>query len=81
MRLPRDVAASDLIKASEKFGYRVTHQTGSHIRLTTSVHGEHHITIPNHAPIRLGTLNAIIGEIARHLSLDKSEVLHRLFSD
>ena len=29
-------------------GYEVTRQTGSHLRLTTEVNGEHHITIPNH---------------------------------
>ncbi|MEK7770741.1 MAG: type II toxin-antitoxin system HicA family toxin [candidate division NC10 bacterium] len=30
-------------------GYRVTRQTGSHLRLTTLERGEHHVTVPRHA--------------------------------
>ncbi|MCH8056390.1 MAG: type II toxin-antitoxin system HicA family toxin [Proteobacteria bacterium] len=34
MRLPRDLTGARLVKALEKkFGYTVTRQTGSHIRL------------------------------------------------
>lgn len=47
MRLPRDLSGSDLAQALRKLGYRVTRQTGSHLRLTTTEHGEHHLTIPN----------------------------------
>ncbi|NYE57789.1 putative RNA binding protein YcfA (HicA-like mRNA interferase family) [Carboxydothermus ferrireducens DSM 11255] len=35
----------------------VTRQTGSHIRLTTTLKGEHHVTIPLHDPLKIGTLN------------------------
>lgn len=48
MRLPRDLSGSDLAQALRKFGYSMTRQTGSHIRLTTYEHGEHHLTIPQH---------------------------------
>ena len=44
MRLPRDLSGRDLAKALAKLGYKTTRQTGSHIRLTTQQHGEHHIT-------------------------------------
>lgn len=47
MRLPRDIPASELIKLLEKLGYQISRQKGSHIRLTTTRHGEQHITIPN----------------------------------
>jgi predicted RNA binding protein YcfA (HicA-like mRNA interferase family) len=60
MKLPRDISATELIKKLQKFGYTITRQKGSHIRLTTTVYGEHHITIPNHNPVKLGTLSGII---------------------
>ncbi len=52
MRLPRDMPSKELIKLLKKFGYEISRQKGSHIRLTTFLEGEHHITIPNHNPIR-----------------------------
>jgi predicted RNA binding protein YcfA (HicA-like mRNA interferase family) len=55
MRLPRDLSGQDLIKALHKLGYQMTRQTSSHIRLTTQRHGEHHVTIPDHDPVRGGT--------------------------
>ncbi len=48
MRLPRDLSGSDLAQALHKLGYSITRQTGSHLRLTTHEHGEHHLTIPQH---------------------------------
>ncbi|WP_313890641.1 type II toxin-antitoxin system HicA family toxin [Planktothricoides raciborskii] len=50
MKLPRDLSGQDLVKSLKIFGYEVSHQTGSHIRLTTQQQGEHHITIPAHNP-------------------------------
>jgi len=41
LRLPRDVSGDDLAKALSDSGYRVTRQTGSHLRLTTTEAGEH----------------------------------------
>ena len=74
MRLPRDLSAKDLIKALKPLGYELTRQTGSHIRLTTVEKGTHHITIPNHDPLRLGTLNAILNDVAEHLEVSRSEL-------
>ena len=34
MKLPRDLDSADLVKALARLGYRVTRQTGSHLRLT-----------------------------------------------
>jgi predicted RNA binding protein YcfA (HicA-like mRNA interferase family) len=79
MRLPRDISASELIKLLQKFGYSISRQKGSHIRLTTTQQGEHHITIPNHHPIRLGTLSSIITDIADHFKLTKEEVANKIF--
>lgn len=48
MKLPRDLSGQDLAKALKIFSYEISHQTGSHIRLTTQEKGEHNITIPAH---------------------------------
>ena len=59
-------------------GYTVTRQTGSHIRPTTQNQGQHHITIPNHSPIKVGTLNAILRDIADHFGLSRDELLDQI---
>ncbi len=80
MKLPRDLSGEELAKALEKFGYMVDRQTGSHIRLTTQENGEHHITIPNHSPIKIGTLSAILRDIENHFDVTREELLTQLFS-
>ena len=79
MRLPRDVSGSDLAHTLRKLGYSITRQTGSHLRLTTTEHGEHHITIPQHNPLRIGTLSAILTDVALHLELTREQLHHQLF--
>jgi predicted RNA binding protein YcfA (HicA-like mRNA interferase family) len=48
MRLPRDVGGRELAKLLGKYGYEVTRQTGSHMRLSKREGTEHHVTIPDH---------------------------------
>jgi len=79
MKLPRDLTGQKLAKALEKLGYVIDRQAGSHIRLTTQEHGEHHVTIPNHSSIKIGTLNAILRDIANHFKSDRDELIKRLF--
>lgn len=79
MKLPRDVSAQDLIKASKKLGYEITRQTGSHFRLYTQQNGQHHITIPNHDPIKIGTLSAILSDMALHFKTSKDQIIQQLF--
>ena len=80
MRVPRDVAGNDLAKALSRLGYEVTHQTGSHIRLTTRRGGEHHITISAHEAVRIGTLSAILRDVAEHEGITRDDLLEELFS-
>ena len=79
MRIPRDLTGKELIKALSRLGYEVTRQSGSHIRLTTSKNGTHHITIPDHRPIKVGTLSGILGDIAAHHQMTREELLAFLF--
>ena len=58
----------------------MTRQTGSHMRLATQMHGEHHITIPRHDALHVGTVAAIFGEVADHLGLSREALVERLFA-
>ncbi len=80
MRLPRDVRGEDLVRALAQFGYRATRQTGSHVRLTTETRGTHHITVPRHKALRVGTVAAIVRDVAVHFEMDEDELRSRLFS-
>jgi len=60
-------------------GYESTRQVGSHIRLTTRENGEHHITIPSHNPLKVGTLSSILKDIAEHFKITKEKLFERLF--
>ena len=75
MRLPRDISGTQLAQALTEFGYLVTRQTGSPIRMTTQRAGAHHVTVPAHNPLRVGTLNSILGDVSSHLGISKEDVL------
>jgi predicted RNA binding protein YcfA (HicA-like mRNA interferase family) len=79
MKLPRDVSGAGLARSLAVLGYRVTRQTGSHLRLTCEQPRQHHVTIPAHDPLRVGTLSAILGDVATHHGLARDELLTRLF--
>ncbi len=80
MKIPRDISGKVIIKKLEKLGYKQTRQSGSHIRLTANIQGmDHHITIPNHNPLKIGTLNNILRDIALHHSKSKNEIIKSLF--
>ena len=79
MKLPRDVSGAQLVKALAALGYRVTRQTGSHIRMTCELPKQHHITIPDHDSLRVGTLSGILSDVAAHHGLTREVLQNRLF--
>jgi len=79
MRPPRDLSGHDLVRALAAFGYTVTRQTGSHTRLTTRQGGEHHVTVPQHSELRVGTVSGILGDVAKHFGMSRDELVERLF--
>jgi predicted RNA binding protein YcfA (HicA-like mRNA interferase family) len=79
MKLPRDLTGIELAKALTALGYQITRQVGSHIRLTSMQPREHHITIPAHDPLKVGTLAAILADVTAHHKLSRDELLTRLF--
>jgi predicted RNA binding protein YcfA (HicA-like mRNA interferase family) len=79
MKLPRDLSGSDLAAALGRVGYRVVRQSGSHVRLTRDEAEQHHVTIPAHDVLKIGTLAAILNDVSVHLKLDRDDLLKRLF--
>ena len=81
MKLPRDLSGVELARALAKAGYQITRQTGSHIRLTTELPSQHHVTIPAHESLKVGTLSSILGDVAAHLQIDREDLLKNCSTD
>jgi predicted RNA binding protein YcfA (HicA-like mRNA interferase family) len=80
VRLPRDLSGRELVRLLRRYGYEPTRQTGSHIRLQSSFKGHiHQITIPDHASLRIGTLSAILSDVAEYAGIDRADLAHDLF--
>ena len=79
MKIPRDVNGADLARALHSLGYERVRQEGSHIRLTTEVNGTHHVTVPNHKPLKTGTLvGGVLKPVAAHYGLTVEALVQRL---
>lgn len=78
-RLPRDLSGAELIKALRRLDYHETRTTGSHVRVTCPGPPQHHLTIPKHDPIKVGTLAGILDELAQAQHLSREDVLKALF--
>jgi len=59
MKLPV-ISGVKLVKVLAKFGFKVDHQTGSHIILRLEKYPFTRLTVPKHKAIRTGTLLAIL---------------------
>lgn len=68
------ISGKDLVKFFAKLGYKVDHQTGSHIILRHNDPPHRRLTIPNHKEVSKGTLRAII----RQAGLSREEFLNLL---
>lgn len=53
----------EVVKALSKIGYKMDHQTGSHIIMRHKDPPHRRVTVPHHKVISRGTLRAIIREI------------------
>ncbi len=79
MKIPRDLSGADLISIlSRNFGYRRLHQVGSHVILETDSPRRHRIAIPDHNPLRIGTLNSILRAVASAQGIDKKDIARLL---
>jgi len=77
MKLPRDVNADMLIKVFLRYGYSVTRQVGSHVRLSNK-DNHHSITIPRHNPLKVGVLHNIIKDFCTVNDISTQDILNKL---
>jgi predicted RNA binding protein YcfA (HicA-like mRNA interferase family) len=62
------------------YGYNLIRQRGSHMRLASTFMGyEHHVSVPRHNPLKVGTLDDIIGNVAEYLEIGQDELTQKLF--
>lgn len=78
-KLPLNLSGKNLITQLKKPGYEQIRQVGSHVRLTTPEKGGHHITVPSHDPLKIGTLSNILKDIASHFEISKEDLINKLF--
>lgn len=80
MKLPRDISGDELASLLRPYGYRLTRQTGSHLRLASTARGRpHHLTIPAHRALKVGTLSSILADVASYLEVERGQLLDELF--
>lgn len=78
MKIPRDCDGAALARALRRLGYEVRRQTGSHMQLTTQRGGEHHLTVPDHSPLKVGLLHGLLKDVAAHQHLTVEQLLQEL---
>jgi predicted RNA binding protein YcfA (HicA-like mRNA interferase family) len=78
VKIPRDCSGVELARALRRLGYEVRRQTGSHMQLTTQQGGEHHVSIPNHHPLKVGLLNGLLKDVAAHHNLTLEQLVREL---
>lgn len=80
MKLPRNIDGDELASLLKRYGYRIDHQTGSHQRMSAVISGKtHDLTIPRHKPLRVGTLNEILKDVAEHQKISRDKIIAELF--
>ena len=79
MKVPRDLSGVQLVKVlCRDWCYRVIHQEGSHIILQTDAPTPQRLSVPNHNPLRVGTLNSIVRAVAAHKVVERQQLLETL---
>ncbi len=79
MKIPRDLNGADLARRLAAYGYTVTRQSGSHMRLSRQVaEQQQHLTIPAHKPLRVGTLRQILKDVASQCGIGLEEVVQAI---
>ena len=79
MKLPRDLSGPRLIQAlCRSWGYTKVHQVGSHVLLEAEEPSHQRLSVPNHKALRIGTLNSILQDVARHKGVSRNAILSSL---
>ena len=83
MKLPRDLSGEEVVRLLvRRFEYQIIRTRGSHmtVRRETTSDQPHNVTVPRHRNLSVGTLDAIIGDVAKAVGLPKAEVRETLFN-
>jgi predicted RNA binding protein YcfA (HicA-like mRNA interferase family) len=79
MKIPLDLSGAQLVKVlCRDWNYRVVHQEGSHIILQTDTPAHQRLSVPNHNPLRVGTLNGIMRAVSVHKGVERQKLLDAL---
>ena len=82
MRLPRDLSGEEIARLLRRhYGYQLSRNRGSHMTVAAQTPSgtRHSVTVPRHRNVSVGTLDAIVGDVAKAFGLAKVEVLDALF--
>jgi predicted RNA binding protein YcfA (HicA-like mRNA interferase family) len=79
VKLPRGLYGRELARVlCARWAYRQVNQVGSHIILQTEIPQRHRLSVPDHKPLRIGTLNAILREVAAAKGVTREDILATL---
>lgn len=79
MNLPRDLYGRDLARVlCARWAYQKVNRVGSHIILQTETPQHHRVSVPDHKPLRIGTLNAILRQVAAAKGVTREDILATL---
>ncbi len=76
MRTPGALSGKELIKFLSIYGYTITTQRK---KITIQENGEYHLARSNPSPLKIGTPNGIITQVANHFSVTKNQVFENLY--
>jgi predicted RNA binding protein YcfA (HicA-like mRNA interferase family) len=80
VKVRRDLGGEELARRLAVFGYKVVRRSGSHIRLTsTRMSTEHHVTIPAHRVLKVGTLASVLKDVAGYLQIERKALDREIF--
>jgi predicted RNA binding protein YcfA (HicA-like mRNA interferase family) len=77
-KIPRSLSGSKLCERLSRLDYFADQRSGSHQVMTTLANGEHHVSVPQHKPLIVGTLNGILKDVAQHFNISVTELLRKL---
>ena len=79
MKTPRNLNGTDFAASLVRhWRYRYVHQSGSHIIIDTEEPFHQRLSVPNHKPLKSGTLNALVRLAAVHKGVTKQDILNSL---
>ena len=72
MRLPRDLSGEEVARLlGRHYGYQHSRNRGSHMTVTAETPSG---TVPRHRNVSVGTLDVIVGDVAKAFGLAQTEV-------